>query len=51
MALFFTQLLNGIQTLAGCGWLGQQRADNSFFLYLAYNAVHTPLQAPEKLSM
>ena len=30
-----------------CDYLRQQAADRPFFLYLAYNAPHTPIQPPE----
>lgn len=31
-----------------CQWIEQQRADRPFFLYLAYNAPHDPIQPPEE---
>ena len=29
-------------------WIGEQSHDRPFFLYLAYNAPHTPIQPPEE---
>ena len=31
-----------------CDYLGRQRAEDPFFLYLAYNATHTPIQPPQE---
>ena len=55
----FNPLLNGRQPAAGVTYLTDDLAERAssfikekraspFFLYLAFNAVHTPMQAPEK---
>ncbi len=31
-----------------CDWLQSQKSDEPFFLYLAYNAPHTPIQPPDE---
>lgn len=36
-------------TLRAIDFIGQSRGDKPFFLYLAYNAPHSPYQAPEDL--